>query len=171
MEAMRGLLRSQFQLKKWSEAVANAKDLLAEKAAGTDDKVLANLAIAKSAQLGGDCETAITNYRSVATLCKAAYGAEARYEIANCFYTQNKLNDAEKAAFDVIKKSGSYEEWVTKAYILLGDVYYKEKDYFNAKATYKSVVDNAKIESLRQEAEKKLKDVTAEEASGSKVSE
>ncbi len=171
MEAMRGLLRSQFQLKKWSEAVANAKDLLAEKAAGTDDKVLANLAIAKSAQLGGDCETAITNYRSVATLSKAAYGAEARYEIANCFYTQNKLNDAEKAAFDVIKKSGSYEEWVTKAYILLGDVYYKEKDYVNAKATYKSVVDNAKIESLRQEAEKKLKDVTAEEASGSKVSE
>jgi TolA-binding protein len=171
MEAMRGLLRSQFQLKKWSEAVANATDLLAEKAAGTDDKVLANLAIAKSAQLGGDCETAITNYRSVATLSKAAYGAEARYEIANCFYTQNKLNDAEKAAFDVIKKSGSYEEWVTKAYILLGDVYYKEKDYFNAKATYKSVVDNAKIESLRQEAEKKLKDVTAEEASGSKVSE
>ncbi len=104
-------------------------------------------------------------------MSKAAYGAEARYEIANCFYTQNKLNDAEKAAFDVIKKSGSYEEWVTKAYILLGDVYYKEKDYFNAKATYKSVVDNAKIESLRQEAEKKLKDVTAEEASGSKVSE
>jgi TolA-binding protein len=171
MEAMRGLLRSQFQLKKWSEAVANAKDLLAEKAAGTDDKILANLSIAKSAQLDGDCETAITNYRSVATLSKAAYGAEARFEIANCFYTQNKLNDAEKAAFDVIKKSGSYEEWVTKAYILLGDVYYKEKDYFNAKATYKSVVDNAKIESLRQEAEKKLKDVTAEEASGSKVSE
>jgi TolA-binding protein len=171
MEAMRGLLRSQFQLKKWSEAVANAKDLLAEKAAGTDDKVLANMAIAKSAQLSDDCETAITNYRTVANLSKSAYGAEARYEIANCFFSQNKYNDAEKAAFDVIKKAGSYEEWVTRAYILLGDIYYKEKDYFNAKATYKSVVDNAKIESLRQEAERKLKEVTAEDASGSKVSE
>jgi TolA-binding protein len=171
MEAMRGLLRSQFQLKKWSEAVANAKDLLAEKAAGTDDRILANMAIAKSAQQSDDCETAITNYRTVASLSKAAYGAEARYEIANCFFSQNKLNDAEKAAFEVIKKSGSYEEWVTRSYILLGDIYYKEKDYFNAKATYKSVVDNAKIESLRQEAERKLKEVTAEEASGSKVSE
>lgn len=171
MEAMRGLLRSQFQLKKWGEAVANAKDLLAEKAAGTDDRILANMAIAKSAQLSNDCETAITNYRTVASLSKAAYGAEARYEIANCFFSQNKLNDAEKAAFEVIKKSGSYEEWVTKSYILLGDIYYKEKDYFNAKATYKSVVDNAKIESLRQEAEQKLKNVTAEEATGSKVSE
>ncbi len=171
MEAMRGLLRSQFQLQKWSEAVANAKDLLAEKAAGTDDKILANMAIAKSAQLGNDCETAITNYRTVATLSKAAYGAEARYEIANCFYTQNKYQDAEKAAFDVIKKSGSYEDWVTHAYILLGDVYYKQKDYFNAKATYKSVVDNAKIESLRQEAEAKLKKVSDEESTDSKVSE
>ena len=129
------------------------------------------MAIAKSAQLSDDCETAITNYRTVASLSKAAYGAEARYEIANCFFTQNKLNDAEKAAFDVIKKSGSYEEWVTRAYILLGDVYYKQKDYFNARATYKSVVDNAKIESLRQEAERKLAAVSAEDASGSKVSE
>jgi TolA-binding protein len=171
MEAMRGLLRSQFQLQKWGEAVANAKDLLAEKAAGTDDKILANMAIAKSAQLSDDCETAITSYRTVASLSKAAYGAEARYGIANCFYSQNKLSDAEKAAFEVIKKSGSYEDWVTRSYILLGDIYYKQKDYFNAKATYKSVVDNAKIESMRQEAERKLKDVTAEEASGSKVSE
>ncbi len=38
--------------------------------------------------------------------------------------------------------------WVTKAYILLGDVYFKQQDYFNAKATYQSVVDNAKIEEL-----------------------
>ena len=171
MEAMRGLLRSQFQLQKWGEAVANAKDLLAEKAAGNDDKVLANMAIAKSAQLNNDCESAITSYRTVASLSKAAYGAEARYEIANCFFSQNKYSDAEKAAFEVIKKAGSYEDWVTRAYILLGDIYYKQKDYFNAKATYKSVVDNAKIESMRQEAERKLKDITAEEASGSKVSE
>ena len=92
-------------------------------------------------------------------------------QIANCFFSQNKYSDAERAAFEVIKKAGSYEDWVTRAYILLGDIYYKQKDYFNAKATYKSVVDNAKIESMRQEAERKLKDITAEEASGSKVSE
>lgn len=169
LEAMRGLLRSQYQLQKWSEAVPNAKELIAQKSAGTDDKILANMVIARSAQLNNDCETAITNYRAVASLSKAAYGAEARYEIANCFFKQNRYSDAEKAAFDVIKKSGSYEEWVTKAYILLGDVYHQQKDYFNAKATYKSVVDNAKIESLRQEAERKLKEVTEEEGKSSKV--
>lgn len=169
LEAMRGLLRSQYQLKKYSDAVANAEDLLKEKSAGTDDKILANMAIAKSAQLDNQCETAITRYRTVAQLSKAAYGAEARFEIANCFFTMGKYADAEKAAFDVIKRSGSYEEWVTKAYILLGDVYYQQKDYFNAKATYRSVVNNAKIEELREEAEQKLQKVTEEEDKESKV--
>ncbi len=74
-----------------------------------------------------------------------------------------------KASFEVITNSGSYELWVTKAYILLGDVYVKQKDYFNAKATYKSVVDNAKMEDLRQEAERKLAQVTEEEGKSSKV--
>jgi len=169
LEAMRGLLRSQFQLQKWSNATDNAKELLAQKGIGTDDKVLANLAIARGHQANSQYSEAITAYRNVASLSKGAYGAEARYEIANCFFIQNRLSDAEKAAFEVINKAGSYEQWVTKAYILLGDVYFKQKDFFNAKATYQSVIENAKIEELRLEAERKLKQVEEEEKKGSKV--
>jgi len=51
----------------------------------------------------------------------------------------------QKAAFDVIKEGGSYEYWTTSAYILLGDIYWKQKDYFNAGATFKSVSENAII--------------------------
>ncbi|RYF93800.1 MAG: tetratricopeptide repeat protein, partial [Chitinophagaceae bacterium] len=163
------LLRSQYQLSKWTEAVENAKDLLAQKGIGTDDKVLANMAIARSYKNNNQCELAITQYRAIIALSKSAYAAEARYEIAHCFFLQNKYADAEKAAFDVINKAGSYEDWITRAYILLGDVYMKTKDYFNAKATYQSVVDNAKIETLRQEAVKKLAEAAAEEQRNSKV--
>lgn len=169
MEAMRGLLRSQYQLQKWTEATDNAKELLAQKNLSNDDKVLANMAIARSYMINNQCEQAITYLRTVISLSKAAYGAEARYEIANCYLKQNQLKDAEKAAFEVINKSGSYEEWVTRAYILLGDIYYAQKDYFNAKATYQSVIDNAKIEALRNEAKAKLEKVTAEDAKSSKV--
>lgn len=169
LEAMRGLLRSQFQLQKWTEATDNAKELLNQKGIGTDDKVLANLAVARSYQANGQYSDAITAYRTIASLSKAAYGAEARYEIANCFFIQNRWSDAEKAAFEVINKAGSYEEWVTKAYLLLGDIYFKQKDYFNAKATFQSVIENAKIEALRLDAERKLKQVEEEEKKGSKV--
>jgi TolA-binding protein len=165
LEAMRGLLRCQYQLQQWNDAVDNAKDLLNQKGLGTDDKVMANLAIAKSFQINNQCETALQYFRTAASLSKAAYGAEARYEIASCLYQQNSLKDAEKAAFEVINKAGSYELWVTKAYLLLGDIYLKEKDYFNAKATYQSIIDNAKAEDVRTQAKQKLDQATQEEKS------
>ena len=169
MEAMRGMLRSQYQLQKWPDAVTNAKELLTQKGLSVDDKVLANMAIAKSYQSAGQCETALQYFRVAAPLTKSAYAAEARYQIADCLFHQNQLKDAEKAAFEVINKSGSYEEWVTKAYLLLGDVYLAEKDYFNAKATFQSIVENAKIEELRLQAQQKLAQVTEEEKKNSKV--
>ncbi|OQP62969.1 tetratricopeptide repeat protein [Niastella populi] len=169
LEAMRGLLRSQFQLQKWNDAVTNAKDLLNQKGIGSDDKVIANMAIAKSFHTSNQCDQAISYYRQVVSLNKSAYGAEARYGIAQCFFVQDRLSDAEKAAFEVVNKSGSYEVWVTRAYLLLGDIYLKQKDYFNAKATFQSIVDNAKLEDVRQEADKKLKQTQEEERKNSKV--
>ena len=117
LEAMRGLLRSQYQLQKWTEAAANAKELAVAKGSSSDDKALANMAIAKSFEVDGQYDQAIANFKTVVQLNKAALAAEARYEIANCWFALNKLSDAEKAAFEVINKSGSYDYWVTKAYI------------------------------------------------------
>ncbi len=166
---MRGLLRSQFELQKWTDATENAKNLLDQKGIGTDDKILANMAIGKSLQTTNQCDAAMPYFRTVASLSKAAYGAEARFQIADCLFQQNQLKEAEKTAFEIINKSGSYEIWVTKAYLLLGDIYFKEKDYFNAKATYQSVLDNAKSEDIRQQAQQKLNQLPAEERQSSKT--
>ncbi|MBD0332376.1 MAG: tetratricopeptide repeat protein, partial [Chitinophagaceae bacterium] len=169
LEAMRGLLRSQYQQKKWTEAVDNAKDLLAQKGSSTDDKVLASMTLGRSYQISGQFDLALNNYKNVVALNKAALAAEARYEIANIWYTLDKLKDAEKTAFEVINKSGSYDYWVTKAYILLGDIYFKQKDYFNAKATFQSVVENSLNLELKTEAQNKLNKVVEEESKSSKV--
>jgi tetratricopeptide (TPR) repeat protein len=169
LEAMRGLLRSQYQQQKWADAAASGKDLVAAKGSSSDDKALANMAIAKSFEVGGQYDLALANFKSVVQLNKAALAAEARYEIANCWFSLKKLSDAEKAAFETINKSGSYDYWVTKAYILLGDIYYEEKDYFNAKATFQSIVDHSINAELKTEAQAKLTRVTDEESKGSKV--
>jgi TolA-binding protein len=170
MEAMRGLLRCQFELQQWSAAGDNAKDLLNQKGIGSDDKIIASMILGKSLQADGKCESAIPYYKTVASMSRAAYGAEAQYQIAACQYDQNRLKEAEKSAFEVIHKSGSYELWVTKSYFLLGDIYLKEKDYFNAKATFQSLVENSKIEEIRVQAEQRLDEVKKEEAANSKVS-
>ena len=169
LEAMRGLLRSQYQLQKWNEAVENANELVTLKGSSTDDKALANMAIGKAYQVNGQYDLAIANYKSVVMLNKAALAAEARYEIANSWFALNKPGEAEKSAFEVINKSGSYDFWVTKSYILLGDIYFKQKDYFNAKATYQSIVDNSIVPEFKKEAQEKLNRVLDEEGKGSKV--
>jgi len=169
LEAMRGLLRSQYQEQKWNDAVNNAKDLLTQKSISTDDKALANMAIAKSYQVNREYDLAIANYKTVVAINKSALAAEARYEIANSWFAVDHLSDAEKAAFETVNKSGSYDYWVTKAYILLGDIYFRQKDYFNAKATFQSIVNNSLNMELKTEAQTKLSKVIDEESKSSKV--
>ncbi|MCE3281451.1 MAG: tetratricopeptide repeat protein, partial [Chitinophagaceae bacterium] len=118
-----------------------------------------------------DLNLASGYYRTVVGLGKSEFAAEARYRIAEILFTQGKLTEAEKAALDVINKAGSYDLWITKAYILLGDVYFQQKDYFNAEATLKSVVENAIIPELKAEAQQKLDKVIEEKNRNSKVGE
>jgi len=169
LEAMRGLLRCQYKLQQFKDAVTNAQDLLAEKGTATDDKMIANMIVAKSYQSANQLEQATSAYKAVIALGKTEYAAEAQYRLAEILLIQQKFAEAENAAFDVIKKVGSYEMWVTKSYILLGDIYFKQKDLFNAEATYKSVAENTTIEELIQEANQKLGLVIAEKNKTNKV--
>jgi tetratricopeptide (TPR) repeat protein len=169
LEALRGLVRCYYQLKDYAQANDAAKDLSAKKGISTDDRSIAFLVLGKSLQLNNNCAEAITAFRSCAAINKTAWGAEARYEIANCQYSMGNFAIAEKSALAVIKETGSYDNWVTRSYILLGDIFMQQKDYFNAKATYESVAKNAVIPELKQEAQQKLDKAIAEEKSTSKV--
>jgi TolA-binding protein len=169
LEALRGLVRCYYQLKDYAQANDAAKNLLTKKGISTDDKSIALLVLGKSQQVNNDCAGAITSFKSLAAINKAAWGAEARYEIANCQFTMNNLAAAEKSALATIKETGSYDNWVTKSYILLGDIFMQQKDYFNAKATYESVAKNSVIPELKNEAQQKLDKAIAEEKSVSKV--
>lgn len=169
LEALRGLVRSYYQTKNFTEANNTAKELLTKKGISTDDKAIANLVLGKSLQVNNQCDEAIAAFKQAAAVNKSEWGAEARYETANCYFTLNQLSTAEKSALEVIKVTGSYDYWVAKAYILLGDIYLKQKDYFNAKATYKSVADNATIPELKKEAQDKLNKAISEEQQSSKV--
>lgn len=169
LEAMRGLLRCQYKLQKWTDALPNAQELLKEKGTATEDRLMANMVIAKNHQLNNKTDDAIAAYKTVVSIGKSELSAEAQYRIGELYLQKGRFADAEKAGLEVIKKYGSYEYWVTKSYILLGDVYFAQKDYFNAEATYKSVVENASIEELKTEAAQKLAKVIEEKNKANKV--
>lgn len=169
LEALRGLVRCYYQLKDYAQANDAAKELLTRKGISTDDKSVALLVLGKSQQVNNELTEAITSFKSCAAINKSAWGAEARYEIAACQFGLGNYNAAEKSAMAVIKETGSYDYWVTRSYILLGDIFMQRKDYFNAKATYESVAQNSAIPDLKQAAQSKLDAAIAAEKAGSKI--
>ena len=169
LEALRGSLRSYFQLKKWDLAAATAELLLQEKNTSADDRTLSAMSKARLFLEKEQEAEAQTQLRMVIQQNKAELAAEARYELAVLFYKQQQWVAAEKGAFETINKSGSYEEWVTKSYLLLGDIYRAQKDYFNARATYRSVYENATKEEWRTDAQRKLDELKKMETDAEKT--
>ncbi|MBW8683698.1 tetratricopeptide repeat protein [Chitinophaga rhizophila] len=167
--ATRGLLRSNYLLKHWDEVNSYAEILLSSSNISTDDQIIGHAYLGRAEQEGGNYDEAIKEYKIAAGLTKSEIGAEARYNIAYCLLQKSDLTGAEKAGFEVIKNTPGYEYWVAKAYILLGDVYHRQKDYFNSKATFQSIAENCQIAELKQEAKDKLAKVEADEKAASKI--
>ena len=161
-EAVRGLIRSATKQSNWEDAVPAASQILEMSGAAADDKVMANFVMAKSKQLSVSLDTAVIYYKEVIASGKSEFSAEAKYQLAKILFEQNKLEESEKVAFEQIKGWGSYEYWVTKSYLLLGDIYHKQLDYFNAEATYQSIIANATFADLKKEAQEKLTQVNAD---------
>lgn len=156
LEIFRGLLRSNYQLKNWSMATQYGDSLVLIKENTKDDQALMALVKAKNYFTNSQEVEGQQLLNAVIQLNKASLAAEARFELASSLFRAKQWKLAEKAAFETINKSGSYEWWVTKSYLLLGDIYQAQKDFFNAKATYQSVFENATDPSLRKEAKDKL---------------
>lgn len=168
LEALRGLIRCYYQLKDYLVANNIAIELLSSKGISTDDKAIGFLVLGKSQQMSNDCSNAVASFKSCAAINKGIWGAEARYETAACYFSMDNFSAAEKAAMSVIKETGSYDFWLTKSYILLGDLFVKKKDFFNAKATFESVAKNASVVALKEEAQQKYNQVVAYEQQGIK---
>lgn len=169
LEAMRGLLRCQFKLQQFTEAAPNAIELLQQKGIAADDQLMGEFVVAKNDQLNGKYDQALLGYKLLLNRGISEISAESQYQIAQIYMQSNKLVEAEKACFEVIKKYGSYDNCVTKSYLLIGDVYFKQNDLFNAEATYKSISDNATIPELKKEAGEKLLQVIAAKEKVNKV--
>ncbi len=168
-EALRGMLRCYYKLKEYESGQMAAEQLLNIKTSGNDDKALSYLINGYVYDSKGMVDQALQSFRQTVLINKGEWSAEARYQIARILFDKKDYTQSEKAAFEVINKNGSYEVWVARSYLLIGNIYFQQKDYFNAKATFQSVADNVSIEELRNEALEKLKLVVEAEKNNSKV--
>lgn len=169
--AYRGLMLSAFYQKNATAAAMYADSLLELTTPEEDMRQEIYLVKGKIKLEQGSLDEALELMKQASVSKSADIAAEAMYHVAGILLKQNKIAEAETAANKAIQQTSGSPYWNTKSYLVMADVFVRQKDYFNAKATLQSLVKNVKIEALRKEAAQKLEQVKAMEQSKSKLSE
>ena len=68
-------------------------------------------------------------------------GAESAYRVIEALFVEGNHDESEKRIYALADSKTPHSYWLGKAFILLGDIYVQRNDLFQAKATYRSVVD------------------------------
>ena len=102
-------------------------------------------------------DNAETYFKSLSDTRTDELGAKAQYYLGVLNYELGKLPEAATAFVRVKTVFAGYDEWLTRAYLKLGDVYVDMKDEANAKDMYKYVLSKHKSDAYGHEAQTKLR--------------
>jgi TolA-binding protein len=138
-----GLLRSYYDSGDYAAARRTATELSTLAGATATATNTALLYLGKADYQLGNLDQAATELTAtVAAAPSDATGAEAQYTLAEVLFKQQKYEDAIKEAFKVNANYSSYDLWLGRAFLLLGDIYTAQHDYFQARATLNSIIEN-----------------------------
>ncbi len=161
IEAQAGQMRSHYKKGEFESTITQARKLIDGDKVSNELRNEAYLLQGRSSMALNDLKTAGDAFTVVAKIPNSESGAEAKYSLALIQYKLGNFKDSQKKCFEMIKQVPSYEFWIGKAFILLGDNYAALKDPFQAKHTYRSVIDNyeknpADPEDIRVTAQERL---------------
>jgi tetratricopeptide (TPR) repeat protein len=101
-------------------------------------KLYKGLALKASSQFAD----ALIELKSCADMSTTIQSAEAKYSFAEIHFDLGNHVECETAIMELVKLKPSYQYWIGKSIILLGRNYMALEDYFNAKHSLQSVVNN-----------------------------
>ena len=159
LEAQIGQLRCAFELRRFEEAIPQANAVIENSNTPEDIVIEARLLRGKMHLAQSDSSKAMSDFQYLVENTKSSKGAEAQYRIAFIKYHEGKFAEAEESVFNLVQNFASYGYWKTRSFILLGDIYRAMDDLFQAKATLRSVIENAREEDLVQLAKNKLEEI------------
>jgi TolA-binding protein len=155
-----GVIRAAAQLKDHKAIVAAADVLLSDKTLNPETATEARYHRAKA------ClnlhEKAEADLENLARDTRTAYGAEARYLLAQFYFDGNNATEAKIVIQDYIRQGTPYPYWLAKSFILLSDIYAAENDKLQARQYLESLQTNYKntgddIHQIIEERLEKLK--------------
>ncbi|MDX1628051.1 MAG: tetratricopeptide repeat protein [Fulvivirga sp.] len=157
--AWSGLMESYFKMEQYDSAAHYAQVILEKGNVNISSQNKSSLYLGKVAYQQGEYDRAIDEFLNTLNTAKDEYGAEAKYLIGKIFYERGEYKKSIETLIELTNNFNIYKEWVGKAFLLLADNYIARKDYFQARGTLQSVIDNFPLEGVKKQAEEKLQQV------------
>lgn len=141
-----GAMESSYNLNMYNESVVAADKVIHTDKIAPEMIRRAHYIKASSYSALYEKEKALDEYKWLSKDVSNEEGAEARYRIAQIYFSNNKLEDTEKVIMDFAKNNTPHQYWLAQSFILLSDIYVQKEDLFQAKATLQSVIDGYSVQ-------------------------
>jgi TolA-binding protein len=153
-----GYLRSVYGLGEYDNVILAAKEVLEMPKIQEEMIREATFKRAKSYLSLNKKLDALKDLKILSKETQTVEGAEAKYRIAEVYYSQNNFNEAEQEINGFIEMNSPHHYWLAESFLLLSDVFLKKNDEFQAKYTLQSIVDNygSKEDGIVDRAQQKL---------------
>jgi tetratricopeptide (TPR) repeat protein len=155
-----GLFKSYYELGDYDNSIRYAREAITNGGGvviGIENK--AELYIGKSYLKRNDLTQAKSQFDKVIAMDKDINGAEAKYLLGELLYKAGKYDEAIKEMQDLAQNFSDFIDWYEKAFLLISDSYIGKKDYFMAKATLNSIIENSGNAKTVDSAKAKLRTI------------
>ena len=157
-----GVIRSAAQLKKDAPIILAANALLKDKTISPEIAIEAKYYRAKAYWNNGEKALLEADLKDLAKDTRTAYGAEAKYLLAQHYFNTENTAEAQSIIQNYIQQGTPHVYWLARSYILFSDIFVAKKDKLQARQYLESLQTNYKntsddIHSLIQERLQKLK--------------
>ena len=140
--AKRGQMYCFYNLENYQSTLIYAKKVLALNQISEKVSEDANLYLANSYKELNFLDSAMLHYENVIAITKSEAAAEAKYNICHIYFLREDYATCETQIMELVQQKPTYDYWLAKGILLLGDNFTQLKDYFNARHSLQSIIDN-----------------------------
>jgi len=123
--AATGLLRSAAMSGNGEETILAATSVLADAKVAPELESEARHYRSKALVEAGQMQHAVADWQVLAKDTRNAYGAEAKYRLAQYLFDAGKTSEAEKEVLNYLEVSTPHAYWLARSFVLLSDIYAK----------------------------------------------
>lgn len=161
-----GILRCSHLTNDDQSTIKVANDIIADNLSDADMVTEARFYRAKAYIANDKGDSALNDLTVLSRDVRTAFGAEAKYDLADYYYQKKDLKKSEAEILNFINANTPHQYWLAKSFILLSDIYVARGDNFQAKQYLLTLQDNYhQQDDIQTLVKQKLQ--TIEQANGS----